>query len=77
MHTRSRQIDERDGVATERMRPRWIGVPEASAYTSLGRSTLYSLMAERRLAYATIGRRRVISVESLDALIEAEMVPAG
>ena len=44
-------------------------IPEACAATSLGRSTIYTLIAEGRLQARKIGGRRVVLAESLQGLI--------
>lgn len=45
-----------------------LSIPEAAVALGLGRSKIYELLAERRLASVTIGRRRLIRAESVRAL---------
>lgn len=47
-------------------------IPEAAKALNLGRSSVYSLIAQRRLATVIIGRRRLVRVESLQALARGE-----
>jgi excisionase family DNA binding protein len=47
-------------------RPRFIDIPEASSITSLGRTSLYSLMAKGELRRIKLGRKTV--------LLESEVV---
>lgn len=47
-------------------------VKEACQATSLGRSTLYSHIADGRLKTRLVGGRRVILADSLQALIAGE-----
>jgi excisionase family DNA binding protein len=42
-----------------------ISVGEAVRLTGLGRSTLYELMADGKIPYRTIGRRRLVLVGGL------------
>lgn len=46
-------------------------IPEAAAAVSIGRSKVYSLIAEDRLETRKIGKRTVIPVASLAKLLEA------
>jgi excisionase family DNA binding protein len=47
-------------------------VPEACQAVGLGRSKLYELITEGRLRTMTIGRRRLVDVQSLLTLVSAE-----
>ena len=47
-------------------------IAEACAVSSLGRSTLYTLMASGRLHARRVGGRRVILADSLHSLIAGE-----
>ncbi len=51
------------------LKPRWLKVPAAVAYSSVGRSTLYELMNAGKVRSHRIGAARVIDRESLDAFI--------
>ena len=44
-------------------------IKEACQATSLGRTTIYALIAEQRIVVRRIGGRTVIPVDSLQALI--------
>lgn len=46
-------------------------IPEAAKALGLGRSTVYQLIGEGKLATVTIGRRRLVRIESIKALAEA------
>lgn len=46
---------------------------EACQASSLGRSTLYKYVAEKRLRTTRVGGRTIILAESLHALISGEM----
>ena len=46
-------------------------IPEAAAAVSIGRSKVYSLIAEGRLETRKIGKRTVIPAASLAKLLEA------
>lgn len=46
-------------------------VKEACEMTGLGKTKLYELMNENRIETITIGRRRLVKVESLRALFAA------
>ena len=46
-------------------------VREACEMTGLGKTTLYSLLAQGVVESTTVGRRRLIKVESLRRLLEA------
>jgi excisionase family DNA binding protein len=49
-------------------------IPDAMAYTSLSRSTLYKLMDARELPYLKIGRARRILWADLRQLLERSRV---
>jgi excisionase family DNA binding protein len=49
-------------------------IGEAIAYSGLGRSTLYALMERGELAYAKVGRRRLIPRRALAELMERCLV---
>jgi excisionase family DNA binding protein len=44
---------------------------EACAMSGLGRTTLYSLIGQNKIDTVTVGRRRLVKVDSLKALLEA------
>lgn len=47
-------------------------IPDAAKALGLGRSKTYELIGEGRLATVTIGRRRLVRVESVRALAAGE-----
>lgn len=49
-------------------------VPEAQEYTRLSRSNLYAMMDRGDLAYAKIGRRRLIPQRALMDLVRGGLV---
>ena len=48
-----------------------ISIPDACKALGIGRSKVYELISEGRLETVTIGRRRLVRVESIRALAEA------
>lgn len=46
-------------------------VKEACEMTGLGKTKIYELLGQKTLQSTTIGRRRLIKVDSLRALVEA------
>jgi excisionase family DNA binding protein len=46
-------------------------IKEASELTGLGKTTLYSLMAEGKITSTQIGKKRLIHVDSLRRLLAA------
>ncbi len=46
-------------------------IKEAAAATGLGKSTLYELMDEGRIAYTKVNSRRLLFVQSLLVLLKA------
>jgi excisionase family DNA binding protein len=48
-------------------------IGEACDVTGLGRTTLYELIGTGRLRTTTVGRRRLVLVDSLLALLKANM----
>ncbi|MGD0315091.1 MAG: helix-turn-helix domain-containing protein [Xanthobacteraceae bacterium] len=47
-------------------------VPEAAAWLRVSKTTLRLMLKERRLAYSKIGRRVVIQLRDLQALLDGE-----
>jgi excisionase family DNA binding protein len=47
-------------------------IPDAAKALGVGRSKLYELIGERRLETVTIGRRRLVRVDSVRALALGE-----
>ena len=53
------------------MQPFTTSIIEAARALSLGRTSIYALIDEGRLDTIKIGRRRLIKVESIRALLES------
>jgi len=47
-------------------------IPEACLVSGFGRTTIYSLISSRRVKTVKIGRRTLINIQSLLALLEPE-----
>jgi excisionase family DNA binding protein len=54
------------------LQPMLCSITDAAKALGLGRSKLYELIAEGRLETVTIGRRRLVRVESVRALALGE-----
>jgi excisionase family DNA binding protein len=52
-------------------------IAEACEVTGLGRTKLYELIGDGRLTTTTVGRRRLVLVQSLLSLIEAKQSQTG
>lgn len=52
-------------------------IAEACEVTGLGRTKLYELIGDGLLTTTTIGRRRLVRVQSLLSLIEAKQLQTG
>jgi excisionase family DNA binding protein len=52
-------------------------IAQACEVTGLGRTTLYELIGEGHLSTTTVGRRRLVLVQSLLSLIESNRSPVG
>lgn len=48
-----------------------VSIKEAVEMSGLSRTTIYSLLSEGKIQSVTIGRRRLIKVDSLHELLEA------
>ncbi|MFZ5696166.1 MAG: helix-turn-helix domain-containing protein [Pseudomonadota bacterium] len=46
-------------------------IKEACEMSGLGKTTLYAMIAQGKLEATTVGRRRLVKVESLRALVAA------
>lgn len=65
------------GSASDLMGDGAIGIPEATEFSGLKRSFLYSLMCSGKLAYTTVGRRRLIPRRALVELLNSGLVSAN
>lgn len=54
------------------MERRWFGYAEAIEYTGLGRTTLTALVTSGELRAAKVGKRVLISRDSLDSYLESQ-----
>lgn len=52
------------------LQPRLVSVPNAAAMLSIGRTKTYGLISEGSLETVTIGTRRLVTLRSIDKLIE-------
>ena len=52
------------------LQPRLVSIPKAAALLSIGRTKTYDLISERLLETVTIGTRRLVTLRSIDRLIE-------
>ena len=52
-----------------------VTIPEATERTGIGRTTLYKLFSTRKLTPRKLGKRTLIMVEELDALVRS--LPEG
>lgn len=55
-------------IPTVVCQPIWVSINDAMRLSGLGRTTIYDLLATDRLRSITVGRRRLISVASIEAL---------
>jgi|GEM_PF-5846542 len=51
--------------------PLLLGVDEAAGALRISRTSLYALMGSGTLAFVKIGKRRLVAVSALDALVES------
>lgn len=51
-------------------------IAEACEVTGLGRTKIYELIGEGRVSTTTVGRRRLVIVQSLLALVRVDATPA-
>lgn len=52
------------------IQPRLVSIPKAAALLSIGRTKTYELITEKMLETVTIGTRRLVTLRSIDELIE-------
>ena len=52
------------------LQPRLVSIPKAAMLLSIGRTKTYSLIDEKLLETITIGTRRLVTLRSIDRLIE-------
>lgn len=60
------------------LQPRLVSIPNAALLLSIGRTKTYDLISEGLLETVTIGTRRLVTLRSIDRLIEqASMADAA
>lgn len=59
-------------MANETPAPMLCGIIQAAEFLSVGRSTVYELLNQGKLESVSIGRRRLVRVDSLRALARGE-----
>jgi excisionase family DNA binding protein len=59
-------------AALRQEKPVTVTVQRAQAITGLGHTTIYALVKEGRLKSTTVGNRRLIFFESIEALLAEE-----
>ena len=52
-----------------------MSIADAVAFSGVSKAALYRLMSEGQLVYAQVGRRRLVSRQSLRAWLAARVVP--
>lgn len=52
------------------LQPRLVSIPKAAELLGIGRTKTYSLIDEKLLETVTIGTRRLVTLRSIDQLIE-------
>ncbi len=52
------------------LQPRLVSIPKAAELLAIGRTKTYSLIEEKLLETVTIGTRRLVTLRSIDRLIE-------
>lgn len=55
---------------TQPLRPLLVPLPEAGQVLGVGRTTVYELVRDGRLATVRLGRRRLVPASALVALVE-------
>jgi excisionase family DNA binding protein len=51
--------------------PITLSIADATKATRLSRSTIYNLMASKQLPYIKIGKRTLLKISDIEALLEA------
>jgi len=52
------------------LQPRLVSIPKAAELLGIGRTKLYEILDEKLLETVTIGTRRLVTLRSIDRLIE-------
>lgn len=56
--------------SNENLQPRLVGIPKAGQLLGIGRTKTYDLISQGLLKTITIGTRRLVTLRSIDHLIE-------
>jgi excisionase family DNA binding protein len=56
------------------IQPRLVSIPKAAALLSIGRTKTYDLISAKVLETVTIGTRRLVTLRSIDRLIDQSLV---
>jgi excisionase family DNA binding protein len=59
-----------DSIANNTTKPIWVSPKEASRLTAIGLTRLYELLNDNTLKSIKLGRKRLVSYASLEALVE-------
>lgn len=65
---------EANSTVVAPLQPKYLKIPAAVRYSSIGRSRLYELMDANAIRSYKIGSARIIDRESLDAFITSQTV---
>lgn len=49
--------------------PKWLTIPQATKYTTLGRTTIYKLISTGHLKATKVNRRTLIAIADIDQLL--------
>jgi Helix-turn-helix domain len=55
----------------------WINVEDAIRISGIGRTLLYEMMNDGRLRTAKVGRKRLVSLRSIEELDSARVAPSS
>ena len=61
----------------EYLQPRLVSVPRAAELLGIGRTKTYDLITENLLETINIGGRRLVTLRSIDGLVESALAAGG
>lgn len=61
----------------EYLQPRLVSVPRAAELLGIGRTKTYDLITENLLETINIGGRRLVTLRSIDRLVESALAAGG
>ena len=64
-------------MTTDHLQPRLVSIRQARTLLGIGQTKTYDLITEGLLETATIGSRRLVTLRSIDALIESAITNGG